>query len=504
MNLLVKKIGLVFLPALFFACEEPTELGASLNPNSGALSTHYIELPVTTSQVRSDSLNTALRSARTLNGTSFTANTLLGRLQDQDFGITKATVYANMGAPVDSTVTLGTQARLDSAKIRVVWNRNGLYGQGFTQTQRYAVHQLLSPIAPTSRGVEGDQGIEWLRYQYFIANKQELGDQLGELTLNLGYAANQIDTATALSNESRRTLTLNLPLGEEDFANRIFRDFRSDPMLLRTQDVFEQYFKGIALVPSDENSYLLSLDLANASSGLTLYYTQGTEQYTLHLPFVPSDRAKRVYTNSSPASAATGSYPVYFGIETDRSNTGLANSPTAGHFQDFEPLDGRVYYQAITGLLPKVEYDSVFKAFMLLSIEPDEQLVLNRAVLEFDSLLAGAERQPLPPANNGNQLYFVDDLNQSFPASSPFLRGGAERAMTTLGLTYRTEEDTIAYIQSDVALSLEEFMKTGQNRYLQALLYPAEGQIYSPNRFVIRPDQVKLKIWYTKLKGSNL
>lgn len=484
MNLLVKKIGLVFLPALFFACEEPTELGADLNPNSGALSTHYVELPVSTAQVRFDSLNSTLRLIA--EQTFFSPS--LGRLENEAFGIVKALVYANLAAPNDSTFSLGSQASLDSAKINVVWNQGGLYGKGFDQTQRFYVHRLVNQIPVTARVVS--DGIEYLRYQYTTASKQEIGDQIGELSLNLADVANNLDTAL-LKDVSRRTLSLKLPTGEEDFASRMFMDFRNDPLLLKTQVAFEDYFKGIALVPADENSYMLSLDLGNVVSGLTLYYTQGTQQYTLHLPFVPAARPKRRYSNS---------YPAYTGLEVDRTGTGLVSAASVGHLQEFQPLDSRIYFQSLTGTLPKIEFNS-FKEFML-SHGVDEQVVLNRAVIEFDSVQAGEGRyQPLPQEP---QLYFVDDANRTFAAVSPVLRNGVERASSTNIKAYKVEETVVTYYQSDITFNLEQFIKTGQDRFLQTLLYPGEGQVFAPNSFAIRQNQVKLKIWYTKLKGSNL
>lgn len=52
MKLLHKIGGLALVPAFFFACEEPTQLGAELNPLNSKIEAHYVEVPLEVKQVK--------------------------------------------------------------------------------------------------------------------------------------------------------------------------------------------------------------------------------------------------------------------------------------------------------------------------------------------------------------------------------------------------------------------------------------------------------------------
>lgn len=498
MNLLVKKIGLVLLPALFFACEEPTELGTSLNPNEGALSTHYVEIPVTTSQVRIDSFSlfTATQPFSALRGLEEDGRAVwsplyLGRIESSDFGVVKSSLYANLAKP--DTASFTSSVRLDSVKFQLVWNNKNIYGKNLDQPQQFLLYQLESPIASTAKRTDTDnQGVTFdlLTYNYGVRNQQPLGKELGNLTLNVPAAFINNPDTSALNEVSTRIISTPLDPAE---AQIMFDRFKQDAKpenyangIFASQEAFDNFIKGIAVVPGDNNSFITTFDIANANSGLFFYYTQGTEQYQLRISFIPGSNTLRYTT-----------YPVYFGLEEDRTGTGLANASTAGHLEEFQPIDQRVYFQPLSGILPKVEFNA-FKDF-LLTLAADEKIIINRAFLEFDSVLVGGKREPLPQQLN---LFFVEDDNRVFPSAR---LAGPERAFSTvLGQPYKVGTTSVNYYRSDIAFVLEQFMQNSQDRYLQTILYPGASQSFRPNSFVVRPEQVKLKIWYTKLKGNNL
>src|SRR5690606_25026963 len=59
MNLLDRNLGLIVFAAFFiFSCEEPNEIGLSLNPDD-KIGVYFVELPVETSMVYTDSFNTS-------------------------------------------------------------------------------------------------------------------------------------------------------------------------------------------------------------------------------------------------------------------------------------------------------------------------------------------------------------------------------------------------------------------------------------------------------------
>ncbi|MBW3544343.1 MAG: DUF4270 family protein, partial [Bacteroidetes bacterium] len=193
MNLLVKKIGLVLLPALFFACEEPTELGTTLNPNAGSLSTHYVEIPVTTAQVRSDSVLTSVYGSIGAGNTVIWSNPYIGRVSNDDLGTLKASLYANMALPA-GTISIGSNTRIDSVKFQLVWNHRMVYGQLLEAPQRFDLYQLLQPISPTSRTAANDS-VDILNYSYYAGDKEEVGQLLGQVELSLEGISDKLDSA---------------------------------------------------------------------------------------------------------------------------------------------------------------------------------------------------------------------------------------------------------------------------------------------------------------------
>jgi hypothetical protein len=486
MNLLVKKIGLVLLPALFFACEDPTDLGANLNPNTGALSVHYAEFPLATSQVRSDSIFTSLRQLP--GGTNF-YSPYVGRVQSEQFGTLTASLYANLALPAQLPA-VGTYARLDSVKLDVVWNKN-VYGSSLIATQHFTVHQLTAPIPVSKQEVVNDS-VNVYSYNYYSGNTREVGPQIGQFTFSIADVASRLDADTTLPNPINRRISIPI---DKQLGEQLLSAFRTNEGNIRdSQQAFENFFKGIAIVPSQQNTFLTSLDLiseneaANLRPGLTLYYTQGTEQRTIRLRFRPPNTPTNFYLSS----------PAYFALESDFSGTPLASAATSSHLQTFNAQDGQVYFQGITGIYPKVDL-TPFKDFVV-SMQDEGIFVLNRAVVEIDSVVAGTPgRQPLPQSI---EFYFVDDNNRRFQAA--FSQAGAyERASSIFNRSYTVGETTVNYYQADIAFNLEQFLRTGEDRYLQAIIYPVDPLFSAPNRFVVQNKQVKLKLWYTKIKEST-
>ncbi|EMR03834.1 DUF4270 family protein [Cesiribacter andamanensis] len=486
MNLLVKKMGLALLPALFFACEEPTDLGANLNPNTGDLSTHYAEFSVSPTQVRSDSLYTSLRAT---SETAYFAP-YIGRLQSPTFGTVQAELYANLSLPA-VLPTLGTYVRLDSARLNLYWNNRDVYGASLTPVQNFSIHQLNAPIAPTRTAMHNDT-IPVRYYNYYAGQTREVGAQIGQFSLDISEyvtSSTSLDTTAAIQQPAQRRISAPI---DQALAEQLLLLLRSNQDQEREvqEAAFAEFFKGISIVPSAGNTFLTRYDITSLNAGLTLYYTQGTEQRTIRLPFIePKPLVAEYYFTSHPA---------YFALTTDRTGTGLEGASAAGHMEEFSSQDGRVYFQALSGIYPRLDL-SPFKEFVL-GME-DEIFILNRAVVEVDSVVAGpGARQPLP---QGLELYFVDENNRRFLATVGTQQSPFERAFTTVNRTYAVGETNVNYYQSDVAYNLEQFLRTGEDRYLQAVLYPQDAAFYSPAGFAVRSNQLKLKLWYTKMKGSN-
>src|SRR5690606_4340528 len=122
MSLLDNKKGLTILSALFLliACEEPSELPLGISPKQGIISSHYIEIPIETTQIRvDDNVRSTISLINSANSV-FNTSTYIGKMDHPIFGQVKATAYTNIALPVvDSIPSLSAEVTATSASLHL-------------------------------------------------------------------------------------------------------------------------------------------------------------------------------------------------------------------------------------------------------------------------------------------------------------------------------------------------------------------------------------------------
>src|SRR5690606_4092582 len=124
MNLLDRSLGLViFLAFSIFSCEEPNEIGLSLNPDD-KIGVYFVELPIESSMAYVDSFNTS------------SGNIIYSGVQSvPEFGSTEATAYTQV-AWTSTAIKAG--AVFDSITFSL--DPSVFYGADTNTAQTYTVH----------------------------------------------------------------------------------------------------------------------------------------------------------------------------------------------------------------------------------------------------------------------------------------------------------------------------------------------------------------------------
>lgn len=463
--------GLAMLPALFllFSCEEPSEIGLNINPNQGAISTHFVEIPVETSQIKADSVRSGVVRIFTQNA-STTTPVYIGRASDPVFGALTAKAYTNIGVPTTSLPTVASNAGVDSIVMRLAYDNN-FVGEGISEEQSLHIYQLLEAIEPTSTIADVRQ------YNYQIFNSEPLGSQIG---------TSSFDTASV------KNKTLHIPLNKA-FGTEILDQLKADTSVIRNQQAFNDFIGGLAVVPGQENTFLNNYLFP--SSRIDLYY--GGKTTPISFPFLPGDAQTEVVNQTGYIQ-----FPTYYELETDFSGTPLENAAEAGNREEFQTADNQLYFRSGVGLFPKISFPALEDFF---NSDTLGNYIINQVVLEIDSVTDGEDNRQIPRQVH---FYFVNENNARINGVTSPTRGGVP---LEIGMTVVNGQDTVLSYTNTVSkagedllfLGLNQYIQTQNQDYLQGFLSNAPDSPNSLLKFIAEPEKIKLGIYYTTINSEN-
>ena len=442
------------MSALFFlfSCEEPSELGLELNPKEDLISTHYVEIPLETAQVRVDSVFSSSDVVRNSRGAiSSITPTYIGRTTSERFGTLTATAFSNIGT-LDSIPPVEESAGLDSAFLRPRFGSSP-FGDDLAATQTLTIYQLQNAVEPTS---ETDGAVA---YRYYTKNTEALGEQIGQIAF---------DTSAV------ERSTLSIPLSDL-FATEILEKLKTDTSVFSTQEAFNEFIHGLAIVPGEENTFINSY--SPAVSKIELYY--GGDSTFVSFPLYPKTEEGEILRQ----------LPTYYHLEADYSGTGLENISMYGYKEDFQTMDGRLYFRSTAGLVPKISFAS-FRDFITADSLEDYRIIINQAILKIDSIETEGAHHPLP---SSIALNLVGENNSLIPVVTR-----ADFPVPFDVQPFITEQDTLFRYQGDLAPALDEYVLSRDDKYLQGIIYPAGPSSFAS--FVTQPADITLKVYYTILK----
>ncbi|WPP48215.1 DUF4270 family protein [Catalinimonas niigatensis] len=442
MNWLAKgKHGLIVLSALLlFSCENEDLLSLDFDPQDENINLSFTELTLPFQLVQRDSVVTT--NAERI---------LVGDYRNEDFGLVKATGYINMGISSGAVNNADDDDELDSLVLIVV--KDYFYGDaGSNLQQTIHIHQLSEPFNDTISYYQDSS----LPYDAMY---------LGALSF------------TADAEEPADTLRVGL---SNAVGNDFLEKLKSDAAELDSSALFEDYFKGLALVPSSENSF---------ASGFS--------------------RVQMVMYFSAPADTASKSFSftasrIFNGVEIDRSGTAIANINQPQ--QVGSATDNRFYLQATTGLIPRIDFQPLVE---FVESNPD-RVLLNRVVLRI-GLNDFNENMAPPAALLGYQLQ-DDGISRITSYDSQQRQYFYVGAYNDNDYVYNTiskqpipvRPSSIVYDSTNVAyeVKLTSFSQNLIDGFVdnpQVLLYPNDIS-NGLTQVTTEADSIKLRVYYTTLK----
>ncbi len=304
-NTMNKSIILILIISLFFlaSCSDESDLTTlSIGDNFVSSQTHISLI---------DSFSVKLS---TFVIDSFAATTpdniLAGRYTDEYLGEISSTAYFQMDAPEFDDVD--DEVIFDS--LTFVLNYNGMSYGDTTKAQTLSVHEVLQEIEETDGS-----------YIYNTSAFKYDDTPIGSKTFT--PRPNKDDTLS---------IRLDDALGEKFL--QMMKDNDND---ISSTSEFIDFFKGLALVPGNENATILGFECVDSLVSFRLY------THTVGL-----DRSEKSYTFKMYTTEST-----YFNsIKTDRTGTEVENLITQKEELSSDLTGSKAFIQGGTGIVARVDF----------------------------------------------------------------------------------------------------------------------------------------------------
>ncbi len=453
---------------VLFGCENPSEIGAELNPNDDNFTTLFKEFTLPSSVVLSDSVTT-----------DHPLEIIVGVYDDPNFGKTKVITYSQLGVfdtQAGAQLQIPSGAVFDSAKIFL--HLKYFVGDNFTQTQKLKIHTLRDTLFDV---------------KYKSTYKTPISPEpIAELEFN---ATAGIDTLLILSIQ-------------EDFGTELL-DFATQQLLVdtRLEPLFQNnVIPGLAFVPDDNNTYILAIedDLQGAKDAVR------TEETSVLRIWYHLETDTPIFARSYDYAFGDGALQHTY-VEYDRSASILSGIP--GPFEEYTPSNGLRYIQPINGINTKVDMSEVWYF-----IDSLDGFLVNHAEFEIAGvqdiggsddfvttlqnislLFVGDDNKVLPDGlrlfNSNNNVDFVvlDDGSYNSSATSNPLR----IAYIPDELLYRSEVSNYIQAVADSAIDKSDIM-----------IYPLVanvtnlglGDIRAIDQLIFDASKIKLKLFYSTIQ----
>ncbi len=451
--LLRSGLALLLVP-IFFACDDPTDLGLRLELQESNLKTNKIELPLSVSTVYIDSLRTNVGN-----------KIILGQFEDEISGKIIATPYMSYAAlsgifPGDSLIYHSANISLKHTQVRTL----PTVMQLDVEVHEVNADLYANPIYLSNRKLE--------------INENTLG------SLSETYAPSR-DSAFSipLNDDFGRMLYTRLRNASDTGYIQGFDGFNLDSVRLvyRDSTVSNLYpDKPLALVPSTTSSGLLKFDLSTDSVTLNVVMMDlsGRNFYEYNYTF-----------NSN----------YYTHIERDKSSS--IHSDLQEEYQPSSNPGNIAYLDMVGGFFPKVDLKNLYdftdsldnflinKASFSFPIEPSVEgfidnssfltpyVVRDNGKLNIPDLLGGNYLNNVVLANSNN-VYYSSQTSLQMPLDSNVSYNGDITLFTDYSLNlFKTEDNKLA---EELILISSDYLDLG--------------------RTALKSDEVTLTLYYTTTK----
>ncbi len=324
-----------------------------------------------------------------------TGNILVGKATVPQSGSVKSTAYFRIGL-VSATNDIPESAKFDSITL-VLKPTSTSYSFGdTTKTQTIAVHQLTEVLAAkTATPLFPNQALP-----IYVTGNTIFADQ------TFGYNSSPIGTAS-FRPRMRTMDSLNIRLAD-DIGQDFFTRIKTGDIQMTSYDNFKEYFKGLVLVPDEENTAIVAFN--------------DTVEVRINYNYPAVDGHKR--TGFTTLSIVEPGFQ-YNNMVADRTGT------------DFEELSakkaiptsssgGLTYVQAGSGTVAKITFPTL-KEFL-----QTENMAVSKAELVIETSSKANTMYPIP----SNLVLLINDQDgvpRSILPSAYGSQGSAQQAIFVAG-----------------------------------------------------------------------
>ncbi|MCH7403324.1 DUF4270 domain-containing protein [Belliella kenyensis] len=436
--------GLFLTLSIASSCSDPSSIGLDLDPNNNQIGVFYAEIPLSASMVLLDSFNTTNAGVM-----------VVGGLTSEFFGTTEGIGFSRLA--ISPTVARPQQnAVLDSVKFN--FQIESVIGNDLSNPKTLSVHLLNEAILDTT---------------YYNSDRLEFDAQpIAQGSFNFS---------------TRQDTTVNVHM-ESGFSEFIFDELKKGDAF-RDIFTFRNLIPGIAFQgdPSEEAS--TSIRVGSNTAIIVYYKNEGdtiSRGYTIstaqsrHFNFVNNDRTG---TPTAEITEPRVAYNVGNRVGSI-SNVGIVVK------LDTSPIDN------FLDTLQNVTFNDIELAIGPLS----SNISTNRPPSGLMMYLTDAQNRILRNSNNNSLSVQREGVAQVVTENGSVSPAFSNPAFLTYGSTANTYRVKItSHMNALYRLGLE------RNDFL---LYPSVGQAESGDifkrsfrEFVVNQDDIKLKIYYSKIRA---
>ncbi len=409
-----------------------------------------------------DTFSVTTATAQLDNLPSAAGRILVGKATHDKTGSVKSTAYFRLGL-ISYAQDIPEAAVFDSINIRLPTAKPVYTVGDTTKNQTIRVHKLTEDLElkTLSGGIQNDALPFYVTGAALFTNQKFAYDPADIGSITFKPYMGMIDTLN---------VRLNQAIGQE-----LFDLLKSGDQKTTSNENFYNYFKGLALVPDDNNTTVTRLtDTIDVKINYSYTGTDGTNK-------------KGTKTLSIIDKAYQSTH-----IEYDRSETAFKEL-TPENSIPTSTTEGLTFIQGGTGVVAKLSFPSL-KEFLLaedISINKAE-LVIETVPTPISKLYPYADRASLFVADHrGVPVSFIGDAYGSDIQVAPLIPG------TQTGSNGKLVFNLIQYLQnvklnesySDTSLYLSTSMSQVLSTFNTTYLATVKGK-----------PQIKLNILYTKFK----
>jgi len=350
MNLLVKKFGplaIILLAALTaISCEDPGSIGLVINADNGTISSHFVNITLPTAMVQFNPRKTS--DARSIQA---------GQWFTPEFGLVTSKSYSQLKLPL--IIVPNDSAIYKSFEMAVAFT--SFVGEELlnNETQKIDIYQLAEDIDTT-------------------ATYTRL-DELGLMPNPMGSWEFEPRRSDTLYSDTTFIFPLDDAIGLD-----LFEKLKGGDPIFDSDAAFNQVFKGIALVPTNNNKDIFQLDADKVK--LILNYDE------FNSDGVAINRSFDIAIGSSG----------FYHLNSDKSGT--AFSSISPDNTDFFPSDNYRYLQYGTLMAIRADLTPIYELMDTL-----EFMIINKAELRLGDVRQYGEALKPP---SFVQTYFTDETNK--------------------------------------------------------------------------------------------